>query len=163
MAAPPTAPLPAVPASRPATPIVAYAVIPLSGLLGLVVVAWVHDKLGAPLGPTWGAELWSLVKSGAFYIALPYAGVVYGVQRHNARVEALYAAHRLHALTTAAAADHDEIRATTSLTDGRHLSTGSYAALQPGASTAGAVVVLDRTRRRGGESGSDAGERDGED
>lgn len=82
----------------------AYLVIPFGSLLGLVLIAAVHDKLGAPLGQTWAVELWTLVKSGV--VVVPVGLALAGrVREHNARVEALYAAaeprpRRIDARTT---------------------------------------------------------------
>lgn len=106
-----------------------YAGIPLSGLFGLVVLAALHQWLGAPLGPGWGAELWGLAKSGAIMYPAYLAGAVH-VRRHNARVEALYAADA----EARRALHHDPYPPVERLTDGRRQTTGSLPALHPGAS-----------------------------
>lgn len=109
--------------------LVTYAGIPLSGLFGLVLLAALHQGLGAPLGPGWGAELWMLVKSGVVIVPAYLAGAVY-VRRHNARVEALYAAD-----AEARRAFHrDQYPAVERITDGRRQTTGSLPALHHGAS-----------------------------
>ena len=141
MAVPPTSPDPppsALPAAgRPGSPVVAYAVIPLSSLLGIVLLAAVHQWLGAPLGEGFGADLWSMVKSGVFVIVPTYVGLAIGVQKHNARMEALHA-DRAHVIP-APAYEHPAA----SLTDGRRVPTGSHPALHPGASTTRSLVVVE--------------------
>lgn len=104
-----------------------YAGIPLSGLLGLVLLAALHQGLGAPLGPGWGAELWMLVKSGVVIVPAYLAGAVY-VRRHNARVEAMYAADA----EARRAFHHDSYPTVERLTDGRRQTTGSHPALHRG-------------------------------
>lgn len=42
-------------------------VLPISlGLAALVLVAALHAALGNPLGPGWGAEVWSMVKAAVW-------------------------------------------------------------------------------------------------
>ena len=132
--------LPPAPSSRPASPVVAYATVPLGTLFGVVVLAWIHEALGAPLGPGWGAELWTAIKTGALVITPVYVGVAYRVEKHNARVEALYAAHRALAESNRVTYDGPA----ESLTDGRRLPTGSHPAL----SSPRALVVVDRPARQ---------------
>lgn len=54
-----------------------------AAVMGLVLVAAAHAALGSPLGATFGAELWDLVKS--FLLTLvaygPIAGRVHAVNR----------------------------------------------------------------------------------
>lgn len=139
--------LPPAPRSRPASPVVAYAGIPLGSLLVVVLLAWLHKALGEPLGPGWGAELWTAIKTGALVITPVYVGVAHGVQKHNARVEAIYAAHR--ALAESQRVTYDS--PAESLMDGRRLTpTGSHPALPTRA-----FVVVDRSARPGHPDGEE--------
>lgn len=119
----------------------------MSTLLGLVLVAAVHQWLGSPLGPLWAAELWSLVKSGVFIVPV-YWGLAARVRDHNTRVEALYADHRAaslppppshHPAAPISAASHP---AAERLTDGRRAITRPVL-LPPSASTSRAIVVVE--------------------
>lgn len=106
-----------------------------------MLLAAVHQWLGSPLGAQWGAELWALVKSGVVIVPA-YWGLAVRVRSHNARTEALYAAHRAHLDTLRVTQDTPAGR----LTDGRRLGsgTGSHAALHSAASsTARPFVVVE--------------------
>lgn len=120
----------------------------MSTLLGLVLVAAVHQWLGAPLGPLWAAELWSLVKSGVFIVPV-YWGLAARVRDHNTRVEAIYADHRAASLqphhdhaASISAASHPVAER---LTDGRRPITRPVL-LPPSASTSRAIVVAEPDR-----------------
>lgn len=112
--------------------------VPFGSLLGIVCLAAVHEWLGAPLGASWGAELWTLVKTGALVVVPTYWGLAAAVSRHNARTEALYAdrAAQLERLR----ASYDTHPAA-SLTDGRR-PTDSHPALHPAASQVRPLVVV---------------------
>lgn len=50
-------------------------VLPIAtGLAVLVLVAALHSALGAPLGPGWGVEVWSMIKS-AVWPTIACAGI----------------------------------------------------------------------------------------
>jgi hypothetical protein len=67
------------PMPRPPSAWVIFA--PPLGLCALVVlVAWMHTALGSPLGPEWGAEVWSMAKMA---IVPTIAATAFGAWAHR--------------------------------------------------------------------------------
>lgn len=94
----PAAPPPTAhkPARQPST-LLLFGAVPLT-LLALVLVAALHEGVGAPLGPAWGRELWELAKS-VLYVGGPvYLPLAVYVRQHNARTEAHVVAAAQHHL-----------------------------------------------------------------